>query len=130
LGTTKPTALRVLLVEPSKEVTDFLVPALRLWGHDPLAVNDAAKAVYAAGVLRPHVVILDLDPPGLDAAGTMAAVRQIPGLESATLVALSRMGATEDPEVVRQAGFAYCLGRPLVLPELEKVLASVAKGKP
>src|SRR5262249_27267544 len=59
-------ALRVLVVDGSRDEADALAILVGLWGYDPLAAYCATAALGAALAGRPDVILLDLAVPGMD----------------------------------------------------------------
>lgn len=57
---------RVLTVDDDRDTADTTADLRRLDGHDVRAVYDGHEAVETARTFWPHVVILDVNMPGLD----------------------------------------------------------------
>ena len=73
---------------------------------------DGAEALAAAERLRPEVLFIDLNMPGLDGYELAKRLRALPWGRAATLVALTGMGQQSDIELARAAGFDIHLTKP------------------
>src|SRR4051794_19664701 len=105
--------LRVLVVDANPGLTGKLTRQLRSWGHTTREAHDGVEALEAAAAFRPEVVICSVGLPGdltgLDVARQM---RQMPGLQGATLACLTVYGAAAVRDRVRAAGFDRYLVKP------------------
>jgi DNA-binding response OmpR family regulator len=61
----KAPALRVLVVDDTKDAADSLCLPLRTWGFDVRTAHDGPAALAAARAYRPDVALLDLGLPGM-----------------------------------------------------------------
>lgn len=118
-------ALRVLVVDDNIDAMQLLVDALRARGHDAVAAHDGPSALAEARLLRPEVAFLDIGLPAMDGYELGARLRQLPGLESLRLVALTGYGQSADRQRSKAAGFDAHLVKPATLGELERTLERV-----
>lgn len=72
-------------------------------------------AVAAADEFAPEVVLLDIVPPGMTASISPAALRTMPALAGAFLVAMSGSGSDDDRATSKEAGFDEYLIKPVDL---------------
>src|SRR5690606_17354706 len=110
-------ALRVLVVDDNIDAMQLLVDALRARGHDAVAAHDGPSALAEARLLRPEVAFLDVGLPAMDGYELGARLRQLPGLESLRLVALTGYGQSADRQRSKAAGFDAHLVKPATLGE-------------
>lgn len=76
---TATTPLRLLIVDDEREITETLAEGLGLLGrYEVRTCHDGLEALGEVSRFAPHVVLLDLDMPGLDGAGVMARLREEP----------------------------------------------------
>jgi two-component system CheB/CheR fusion protein len=115
---------RVLLVEDNVDAADALAELLRMWGHEVEVVHDGASAVEKAGEVRPDVVLLDIGLPGMDGYQVAGALRALPDLRRALLVALTGYGQETDRRRTAAAGFDHHLIKPVDLEELKHLIAA------
>jgi CheY-like chemotaxis protein len=117
------TSRRILVVDDDIEAADALARILRQSGHVVQMAHDGIRALTAAAIMRPEVVILDIGMPGLD--GYQVAQRLRAGVgANALIVALTGYGQPRDLELARQSGFDYHLLKPLEREKLEAILRS------
>jgi CheY-like chemotaxis protein len=122
---------RVLLVEDNVDAAEALAELLRMWGHEVDVVHDGASAVGRAGEARPDVVLLDIGLPGMDGYQVAGALRALPELQGALLVALTGYGQEADRRRSAAAGFDHHLVKPVDLEELKRLIAvgrSIGRG--
>ncbi len=109
-------ARRVLVVDDHPDAADSLAGLLRLMGHTADVATDGPGGLAAVRALRPDVLLLDLNLPGLGGAEVAAAVRADPTLAGVRLVAVS--GNSQPPAGV----FDACLTKPVGPADLRQVL--------
>ena len=120
-------ALRVLLVDDDELIQSSLRAILELLGHQVVLApsGEEALARLEAG-LRPDVVILDMNMPGLGGAGTLPRLRALrPDLP--VLLATGRADQTAQDLVQAHPGVTL-LSKPFGKKELEAHLARLAQG--
>jgi CheY-like chemotaxis protein len=72
--------------------------------------------------LRPRVVIMDLNLPGMNGVDATLQLAEWPQTRDIPVIALSAAAARHDPERVRGAGFYRYLEKPVQLDELSRTL--------
>jgi two-component system CheB/CheR fusion protein len=122
-------ALRVLVVDDNADVADSVSLLLRLWCHEPLVARDGPAALAAATAFGPDVVILDIALPRMDGYELGRRLRELPGQQGLTLLAMSGYGAAEYHRRSTEAGFLAHLVKPVHPPELEALLNVLAREK-
>ena len=96
---------------------------LKMQGHDVRVAANGSDALETAGSFIPHFVLLDLGMPVMDGFEVSRRMRQMSGLESTVIVALTGWGQTEDRRRTSEAGFDHHLLKPLDPKALETILA-------
>jgi CheY-like chemotaxis protein len=69
-------AATVLVVDDDPTVRALLARVLGDVGYDPVVVSDGAAAVAAARLVRPDLILSDVEMPGLDGCALRAALRE------------------------------------------------------
>jgi PAS domain S-box-containing protein len=118
--------LRVLVVDDNVDAAQTLGALLEMTGHAVSVAHDGASALALARQQPPQVVFLDIglpDQSGFDVAQSM---RAVPGMERATLVALTGWGAEQDRQRSSEAGFDAHLTKPADFAEVEQLLQEAA----
>ena len=95
--------------------------------------GDGPSALAAVEEFRPEVAILDIGMPALNGYKVAEQIRHANRHQSITLVALSGLGQDEDKRRAIEAGFDVHFTKPVDIPGLNKLLASIAakrQGRP
>jgi two-component system, chemotaxis family, CheB/CheR fusion protein len=90
--------------------------------------GDGSTALEAAGVFQPEVILLDIGLPGMSGYEVATQLRQLPGMASVFLVALTGYGQERDRDLSRRAGFDQHLTKPVDHQMLLRVLRSPVRG--
>ena len=114
--------LRVLVVDDNRAAADTLALLLKLWGHETRVAYDGAAGLEAARQYLPDCLLLDIDMPRLDGYALARQVRQQPGLERATLVAVTAYSDEAHRQRAQEAGFDHHLTKPADPRRLEGIL--------
>ena len=120
-GPTEPVdlqGLRVLVVDDNSTNRRILEDMLTNWRMRPTPVDRGSRALAAMTQARdsgdPFVlVLLDAHMPEMDGFALAERIRQIPGLEAATIMMLSSAGQYGDSIRCRELGIAACLVKPI-----------------
>ncbi len=120
-------SLRVLVVDDNIDAADTLAALLEMNGHAIRVANDGYQAIEMAQAFRPQVVFLDIGLPGMNGYEVARRLREVPGMESGILVALTGWGAREDRERSSEAGFDHHLTKPADMAAVETLLASLGR---
>lgn len=123
---TTTTARRILVVDDNRVSAESLARLLKLTGNETHTAYDGLKAVEAAAMLRPDVVLLDIGLPKLNGYEAARKIREEPWGKKMVLVALTGWGQDEDRQKSREAGFNGHMVKPIDHAELMKLLASLS----
>ena len=104
---------RILVVDDNVDAADTLVSLLKLLGFHAYATYDGQEAVLLAKVLQPHLVILDINMPGMDGFETAASIRETEVSQRPYLVALTGSEADLDPVLATCMGFDRFVTKPV-----------------
>ncbi|WP_081589906.1 hybrid sensor histidine kinase/response regulator [Massilia timonae] len=116
--------LRILVADDNADAADTLSLVLREKGHEVHVAYGGEDAVRMGTSIVPDLVFLDPGMPHIDGYETARALRALPALAEARLVALTGWGAQEDRARTRAAGFDAHLLKPAMPEALDAVLAS------
>jgi signal transduction histidine kinase len=122
-----PGRVRVLIVEDSQDAADMLRDILEHSGCEVRVAYSGTAGLESAREFRPELILCDIGLPGMDGYSLARALRQDPRTASAYLAAVTGYGQEEDRRRSREAGFAVHLTKPISLPELERLLASLSR---
>lgn len=119
---------RILHIEDDPSLQKLVRVALeQLGGYEVRTIADGPCALKVAGDFAPHLILLDLDLPGMDGIQTLHALRAIESLRDVPAVFLT---AAADPRVLNElhALGAHVLHKPFrprpLVETLGRLLAS------
>ena len=116
-------ALRILIVEDSRDTADSLELLLTLQGHEVRVAYDGLAGVRQATSWLPEVIISDIGLPGLDGYGVANEVRRNPATARVHLIALTGYDSEEDRRRALESGFDYHLAKSADPDRLQQILA-------
>ncbi|MBY0228130.1 MAG: response regulator [Gemmataceae bacterium] len=112
----------VLIVDDYPDTTAPLAYLARAWGHEAWTAPDARTALDLAARHRPAVVLLDLGLPDMNGFDLARRLRQLPGMESAWVAALTGYGTPADQTRSAEAGCQAHLVKPVDPDEIRRLL--------
>jgi len=125
-GTTAPAGrgrAGVLIVDDYAPIRDLVRLVLEGAGYAVREAADGAAALRRVRAAPPDAILLDLEMPGLDGPGFLAAYRAGPGPHAPVVVMTATTEAARRATALGAAGW---LGKPFDLAELRAVVARVA----
>ncbi|MFO1267382.1 MAG: PAS domain S-box protein [Rubrivivax sp.] len=118
---------RLLLVDDNRDAAESLAAFLRLEGAEVHVAADGPAAIAMARELEPEAVVLDIGLPGMNGLEVCRALRRLPGLRGARIVALTGYGQAADRAATSDAGFDAHLTKPVDPERLAKLLLPQAQ---
>ncbi|HWV16340.1 MAG TPA: ATP-binding protein [Cellvibrio sp.] len=113
--------LRLLIVDDNVDAANSLALLLELKGHQTTAAYNGREALQRLQTFTADIVLLDIGLPDIDG---YEVARQIGGnMKSCALIALTGYGQAEDILRAKEAGFTAHITKPIVMAELERILA-------
>jgi len=113
---------RVLVIDDNADAADTLVAILSLLGHDAVAAHSGPEGLRAAEAKLPDVIFLDIGMPGMNGFEVAVAMRQIAGLETVRIVALTAWRDEATRARARSAGFDLHLTKPTSIEVIEGII--------
>jgi CheY-like chemotaxis protein len=123
-------ARRILVVEDQPDAAEVLATVTESWGHEVRVAHDAVTALAIVDAWTPDVVISDLGLPRVDGFTFARELRDRPGGDAVTMIALSGYGREQDKEAAVDAGFDHHLVKPPDLTALADLIARAPAAKP
>jgi CheY-like chemotaxis protein len=120
----QPSSLRVMVVDDNRDAGDSLGMLLRLRGMEAQVLHDGPSALRAMSTFRPEVVLLDLGMPDMDGYQVAQHIREDPGFDRVTLVALTGWGHDDFRRRSKEIGFDHHLVKPVDVESLIRLLGS------
>jgi two-component system CheB/CheR fusion protein len=120
-------SLRVLVVEDELITAECLALFLRRWGHEAVVACNGPDALRVVPTFEPQVVLLDIGLPSMDGYEVARRLRQLPGMETCLVVALTGHGHEDDLRRCKEAGVAFHFLKPVEPALLREVLSAAEK---
>ena len=112
------------MVDDDRAVADSSATLLRLHEQAVELAYDGAGAISAAQRFHPDVVLLDIGLPLMEGNDTCRALRQLPGGDQMTIVAVTGWSDEENRRKSIAAGFDAYLVKPVVWDELQRIVSN------
>lgn len=116
---------RILVVDDNVDFAASLKLLLEHEGQVVEVVHDGQSALDAAKTFSPDVVLMDLGLPGINGFETAHALRAMPEMRGALLIAVSGYAQDEDRRRSAREGFDNHLQKPV---ELQQILDAIRGG--
>ncbi len=113
---------RILVAEDNKVNQVVTQGLLRKLGYDSEIVSDGHAAVRKAGTEVFHLLLMDVQMPGISGLEATRAIRALPTGQNVPIVALTASATAEDRENCLQAGMDDYVSKPISLDALQTVL--------
>jgi two-component system CheB/CheR fusion protein len=120
-------SLRILVVEDLHDSANSMAILLKLWGYQSAIAYDGEFACELATTFRPDVVLLDIGLPGMDGYEVARQLRQLPGMATALLVAITGYGREADVQRGKEAGIYSHFLKPVDPDRLKQLLTTAPK---
>ena len=109
---------KILLVEDTEDIRDFLARRLRRRGFEVELAQDGEAGVKAARDRCPEIILLDMSMPVKDGWTAAREMRANPATASVPIIALTAHALAGDQEKSRAAGCDDYHPKPVGLPRL------------
>jgi CheY-like chemotaxis protein len=117
--TNQPT---ILLVEDTPEVTMMLRDYLELAGYKVVTAEDGGAALTQARLVRPDLILMDIQLPGVDGLEATRKLRSDPDFRYTPIIALTALAMPSDRERCLAAGMDEYISKPVSLKALVKII--------
>jgi CheY-like chemotaxis protein len=115
----------VLIADDLKFFLEIEKSYLVRGGFEVLAVESGEKAVELAASQHPHLILLDLEMPGMDGAAACAKIRQDPSMAATPIIIMSASGSQKVRERCLKAGCTEFVIKPENPEDLLGIVARV-----
>ena len=117
----------VLLVEDHDLNTKLVEAILEAAGYQVVVARSAEEGLPLANTLRPALVLMDIDLPGMDGLAALQHLRTDPQTRAMKVIAITAFAVKGDRELFLAAGFDGYVPKPFNMDELlEAVKAALA----
>ena len=107
-------ALKVLLVDDSREVTAVIGSALRGEGYEVLTANDGVEGLKIAFSQKPDLILCDAVMPKMDGYGLMRAIKANPATAQIPMILLTPKASPEEEHRALKSGFYDFIAKPMM----------------
>jgi two-component system, cell cycle response regulator DivK len=104
---------RVLVVEDNPSNLALATFLLNSAGHTVLAATDAEAGVALARLEQPHLILMDIQLPGMDGLEATALLKSGATTAGIPVIALTALAMKGDEERIRAAGCDGYIAKPL-----------------
>jgi len=116
---------RVLVVDDNVDAADILATLLSVFDCTVQVAYSGSEALALGEALRPQLVILDLDMPGMDGCEAARRMREQSWGPHACIVALTAWSGGDIPCCIVEAGMDYHFTKPMRVDALVDILAAL-----
>jgi CheY-like chemotaxis protein len=114
----------ILLVEDTQEVTMMIKDYLELAGYKVLTAQDGVDALVQAKLVRPDLILMDVQMPRMDGLEATRKLRSEPDFRYTPIIALTALAMPNDRERCLEAGMDEYISKPINLKALIKIIQS------
>ena len=113
---------KLLLVEDTEEIWDFLSRRLQRRGHEVVLAHDGQAGVSTAREARPEVILLDMNLPVMDGWTAARTLKEDAATKDIPIIALTAHALAGDREKAMAAGCDDYHPKPV---DFSKLLAQI-----
>ena len=118
--------MQILIADDEPDIRSTMKMILEQAGHSVDVAANVQEAVDIATRRRPHVVVMDLNMPGMDGFSATRLLRERPETKGVPVVCLSAYLRESDwLTKARNAGCDHCLSKPVDWDILSALLSSL-----
>jgi two-component system cell cycle response regulator DivK len=103
----------VLIVEDNAANMTLAVFLLESAGHTVLRASDAEAGLTLARHEQPHLILMDIQLPGMDGLEATALLKRDDGTRAIPVIALTALAMKGDEERIRAAGCDGYIAKPM-----------------
>jgi PAS domain S-box-containing protein len=118
--------LRIVVIDDNVDGALMLSMLLEASGYEVMTENSSHAGLARVRATLPDVCLLDIGLPDMDGYQLARQILAVPGMESATLIAVTGYGQEQDRRRTREAGFHHHLVKPVDTGALAALLESCA----
>ncbi|HNQ34462.1 MAG TPA: response regulator [bacterium] len=104
---------RILLIEDNEQNRYLAAFLLEARGYEVLQAADGIRGIEMAGSLRPELILLDIQLPGMDGYAVARELRANPALKTIPIVAVTSYAMAGDREKSLAAGCNGYIEKPI-----------------
>ena len=113
----------VLIVEDNPVHAKMIKDVLKVKGFDAVHVPSGEEAHALARDLRPDLVVMDIQLPGLSGIEVTKAIKADDDMKGIPVIAVTAFASKRNQNEIRDAGCIDILTKPFSLPDLIEIVA-------
>lgn len=117
--------IRVLVVDDVQDIAETLAALVTAMGYEAKAVTDPRKAVEAAKLFGPDLVLLDIGMPHINGYDLAPLIREALRPSTIRIAAVTAWGSAKDKALSRASGFDAHLVKPISEPLLRAAISEL-----
>jgi two-component system cell cycle response regulator DivK len=114
----------VLVVEDNPANLALAIFLLQSAGHTVLTAADAEAGLTLARDEQPHLILMDIQLPGMDGLEATATLKQDDATRAIPVIALTALAMKGDEERIRAAGCDGYIAKPLAYRDFLAIIAA------
>jgi two-component system cell cycle response regulator DivK len=107
----------ILIVEDNEKNLKLARDLLQIKGYRTLEARNAEDGFVLAAAHRPHLILMDIQLPGMDGLAALARLKASPDTATIPVVAVTAFAMSNDRERFLGAGFDGYLAKPINVKE-------------
>jgi two-component system cell cycle response regulator DivK len=119
----------ILIVEDNDKNMKLTRDLLRFHGFETIEAGSAEEGIALARERRPHLVLMDIQLPGMDGVSALRELRQDAATAAIPVVALTASVMKEDRERFDKAGFDGFITKPISVKEFPDQVRGYMRGR-
>ena len=119
----------ILIVEDNDKNLKLTRDLLRFHGFETIEATSAEEGITLARERRPHLVLMDIQLPGMDGVSALRELRTDPATAAIPVVALTASVMKEDRERFDKAGFDGFITKPISVKEFPDQVRGYMRGR-
>jgi two-component system cell cycle response regulator DivK len=113
----------ILIIEDNAANMTLAIFLLESAGHTVLSANDAEAGLTLARDQQPHLILMDIQLPGMDGLEATALLKRDDATRAIPVIALTALAMKGDEERIRAAGCDGYIAKPM---RYQEFLATIA----
>ena len=107
----------ILVVEDNEKNLKLVRDLLRIKGYRTVEARSAEEGIRLAAVHRPHLILMDIQLPGMDGVSALVHLRADAATAEIPVVALTAFAMKDDRQRFLDAGFDGYIEKPISVRE-------------